>query len=109
MSRKIKNKVLYCLKKYPQSRNNDEVLYYCILWDFYHDAYIEYEPGKWAIKTDALYSLPSASSVRRARQYIQNTENLFLPTDKSILKKRKQTQKYVQENIMKGIDVYDKM
>jgi len=90
MRRDLKRKVLYCLEKYPETRNSDIKLTVAI-WSEYHRQHIfKDERGEWCIKIRSLEELPTQDDVKRWRAKIQNNPNkpMFVPTDKIIAKFR---------------------
>jgi len=82
----IRDYVIKCLKEFPETRNDDKLLYIKTLEAM---GLIEVVENKVAlIDMNKLYQLPSFESIRRRRQEIQNDEKLFLPYDPLILVKR---------------------
>jgi hypothetical protein len=86
--KKIKEKVLFVLNKYPFTRNDDAQLTFQIIQEYYpEEMYQDEETKKWYISTNAL-KLIREDNVKRCRCVVQNVEKLFLPTDPKIRKKR---------------------
>jgi len=84
--RTVKERVEYILRKYPEARNSDFYLIVLYIRKFEKklSKYIKYIPYEVIRGYDGLFE-----SIRRARQYIQNTEGKYLPTDPEVLKKRR--------------------
>jgi len=80
----VKDRVMYILSKYPETRNND--LY---LWLIYVRTF-EPELSKYIkfIPYDVLKKAVSFETIRRVRQKIQNEMGMYLPTDPQVLRKR---------------------
>ena len=90
MNRGLKQKVLYCLEKYPMTRNSDIQLTVAI-WLEYHRQYVfQDERGEWCIKVKNLDKLPTQDDVKRWRAKIQNDPKhpKFVPTDSFIARMR---------------------
>lgn len=85
--KRLKDKILYCLEKYPESRNSDTKLTNAIWVEFYSEHLFK-ENGQWAVKLTEIYELPKHGDVKRVRAIIQNKEKMFLPTDLEIRKQR---------------------
>lgn len=86
----LKKKVLFCLEKYPETRNCDRTLCLQIIKEFYSYAIIKGQSGKEEyIPLKYYYSIPTHESVKRIRAKIQNKEFRFLPTDIKVVKKRR--------------------
>jgi len=83
---KLKDKVLFCLNKYPSTRNSDIYLIQKIFEDFYNISITD----PWfmvinAIRTD---KAPCFEIIRRCRQVIQRS-GLFKSTDKTRTQRKK--------------------
>jgi len=87
--KKLEQKIIYCLEKYPETRNSDTKLTNAIWLEFYKDKLFSTADGNAAIKLIDLYNLPTQDDVKRIRAKIQNEKHLFLPTSIEIRKKRK--------------------
>ena len=88
--KKLKEKVIYCLEKYPETRNSDTKLTSAVWLEFYKQFLFTAPDGTCAaIKLLDLYKIPHQDSVKRIRATIQNKENKFLPSDPEVRKKRK--------------------
>jgi len=82
---KVKDKVKYILEKYPEARNDDRYLWLMYVREFEPELskYIRYIPY------NVLKNTISFETLRRTRQKIQNEEGLYLPTDPSVIKRRR--------------------
>jgi hypothetical protein len=80
--RLVKTQVDWVLEHFPSSRNSDFILSLIYYRNFYGlpFPYVEYE---------AIKELPQLESIRRVRQKIQNEEKRWLPTDETVLRRRK--------------------
>jgi len=88
----VKERVEYLLKKYPETRNDDRYLILLYLRYFTPlSKYINYVPY------EVLKQCPSFESIRRVRQYIQNTLGLYPPTKPTAVKRRR------VEKAMRGV------
>jgi hypothetical protein len=90
--KKTKDKVAQILEKYPATKGDDRLL------QFYF--YKEFEPDKVKLsfkKFKMLMLMTSPETIRRVRQKL-NEEGKFLPTDKTILKRRRR-ESIVRQNI----------
>ena len=84
--KKVKERVRYILEKHPSARGNDMIL----LWRYYR----EFEPDKIKLtfkKFQDMMRATSMETIRRSRQKIQESGEL-LPTDKTVLKRRRREQ-----------------
>ena len=84
----LKEKVEYCLKKYPTTRNDDVALTIDVWWE-YHREYLKKIDGEYYVKCKDLKNLPREDNVKRVRAIIQNKEHKYLPTSLEVAKKRK--------------------
>lgn len=85
---KLKNKVLYCLEHFEQTRNSDIELTIKI-WETFHKQDLKQDAlGNKVIYITKLFELPREDNIKRIRAKIQNEENKFLPTSPEIRKKR---------------------
>jgi len=84
--RRLKDKVLFILDKYPPTRNCDAQLTFQIIQEYMPDEMFE-DNGKWFISTLALKKIRE-DNVKRVRCIIQNKEKRFLPTEEVVRKKR---------------------
>lgn len=106
----IRERVLDALQKFPETRNDDRLLYLKVLEDMgiikrfssipefrlwvdtlhhaHHDFYPTMTSG-WFLMEDRMKDMPSFESIRRRRQEIQNDEHQFIPTDPDVLAKRR--------------------
>jgi len=93
--REVRNKVADILREHPEARNSD--LYLTILYLRKHTElgkYIKYIPYDVIKKYDGLLE-----SIRRSRQYIQNTLGLYPPTDPEVIRKRRLKEKRIKKTI----------
>ena len=78
--RKLKDKVEYVLRKYPETRNDDIEATIAVWQEFYN-------VGD-AIPLEQLKDLPRESAIVRIRASIQNVEGKYYPTNLAIARKR---------------------
>lgn len=83
----LKDKILYILEKYPETRDDDALLTFTIIREYYPDE-VKLIEDKWFISTKALRIIRE-DNVKRLRATIQNEEHRFLPTKSDVVKKRK--------------------
>ena len=83
--KKLKDKVEYCLKNYPETRNSDITLTIKI-WRVFHSDKL-FNEGK-CIYIDNLFELPREDNIKRIRAKIQNDDGEYLPTVWEIAKRR---------------------
>lgn len=83
----LKDKVIYCLKNYPHTRNDDVSLTLTIWWKFYNNS-IEKIGESYYVKCIDLKQLPREDNVKRIRAKLQNEKNIYLPTDENVRKQR---------------------
>jgi len=95
----VKDRVEYILKRYPNARNSDFYLTILYIRRFIPELarYIGYIPYEVIRKYEGLFE-----SIRRSRQYIQNTLGLYPPTDPEVLEKRMKKEKAMRRVIAKG-------
>lgn len=97
----LKNKVIYCLENYPQTRNCDISLTLIIWWKF-HNSSLEFFNDDYYVRCKDLRWLPREDNVKRIRAKLQNDENKYLPTDEEVRKQRgiqeEQWRKYLGYN-----------
>ncbi|MEM4014492.1 hypothetical protein [Desulfurococcus sp.] len=92
----IKERVAWILEHYPNARNSDLYLIILYLRQFTElGKYIEYIPYELIKKYNDV-----TWTVRRMRQKIQE-EGLYLPTDPSVLKRRRRLAKVMRRAIKK--------
>lgn len=85
--KKLKDKVEYCLREHPETRNSDIRLTHQI-WATFHPRDLLRVNGQWMVSLKAMYELPREDNVKRVRAKFQNEENKYLPTDLDIALKR---------------------
>lgn len=84
----LKDKILHCLQKYPQTRDSDVLLTRAV-WHEYHFGSVWQHNGRTAVYTEDLMKLPREDHCKRIRAKIQNEEHKFLPTSETVRKTRK--------------------
>ena len=104
--RHLKEKIKYCLQKYPETRNSDVKLTNSIWVEYYNKYLIRDECGNLAVKLIDLYELPTQESVKRIRAKL-NEQGFYLPTSEEVLKQRRLLEKkyrleYSPSNPSKG-------
>ena len=92
----LKQKVMYCLQKYPETRNSDIKLTNSIWYEFHNNKIKRIDDKNYVALTD-LYDLPREDNVKRVRAKIQNEEGKYLPTEEEVLKQRKILEKRWRE------------
>ena len=106
----LTQQVNWILQNLEKTRDDDKALYYSVVWNFYKEAFIEYEPNQFAVKMSHIYQIPSFESVRRCRATIQNKEKLYLPLKPETIKKRMNHAKKISQSIvMHSQSIYDSM
>ena len=86
----IKEQVEYVLKKYPSSRELDELLWWLVLKIFYPDICKAFGEGakKGYIPREVLEKVPRFETVSRWRRKF-NEQGLYLPKNKEVLRRRR--------------------
>jgi len=84
----LKDKIIHCLNKYPDTRNSDIRLTNAVWYEYHNSKLIRLDNGELAVKLVDLYELPREDMIKRTRALL-NSEGLYLPTDEKILKQRK--------------------
>lgn len=84
----VKERVFWLLRRFPFARNNDLFLILMYIRFFVPEfsKYIRFIPTDELI---ALCKQVNLESIRRARQYIQNTLGYFPPTDPEVRRRRR--------------------
>lgn len=91
----VRDRVEYLLEKYPNARNSDLYLTILYLRKFTElGKYIKYIPYEIIKKYDGIFE-----SIRRARQYVQNTLGKYLPTDERVLRRRRKKERVLRRII----------
>lgn len=86
--KKLTGQIEKILEDYPKSRNCDKVLTLYVWWIYYpHLINNEVKPA--SVPLDNILALPSQDAVKRIRAKIQNVDEMFLPTDPEVAKRRK--------------------
>lgn len=89
----LREKVLYVLENFPDTRNDDAILTFHIIYTYLPDEMLN-EKGKWYISTNALKRVRE-DHVKRIRADIQNgnpRKNIpgrFLPSSEAIRRQRR--------------------
>lgn len=84
---KLKDKIIHCLKKYPEARNSDIRLTNSV-WIEFNYSKIKIIDGRPYIALADLYDVPTQESVKRVRAEL-NSNGLYLPTSEEVLKQRR--------------------
>lgn len=100
--KKVYDVVKEILARDERARNCDKYLTFRVVeWFLYNSENLN---GKVAalryciiMQLEDLKKLPAFETIKRVRARIQNTEDLYLPTDESVRKKRKQRQKEMRD------------
>lgn len=87
---KLIDKVEYCLKNFPETRNSDIQLTFKIIYQF-HNSHIKLIETKWWIDTEILKEIRE-DQVKRYRARF-NERGKYLPTIEEVLKQRKLLEK----------------
>ncbi|MCY8466589.1 hypothetical protein O0R52_21615 (plasmid) [Bacillus halotolerans] len=87
--KKTKDKVRFILQKYPEARNNDNLL--CSLYWREADGIEDLLAVQFAT---------SAEAIRRSRQLL-NSKGILLATDPKVLEKRKQKEREMRSGLSK--------
>ena len=96
--RSIKDKVVYILDTYENTRNSDKYLYAMFLWDF-HREHCVYIDEHLYIKWDVIFIAPNYESIIRIRQKLQE-KGMFLPTDDNVATKRRKKEINIRSTII---------
>jgi len=83
----LREKILYCLKRYEKCRNDDTYLTLKIIQSYFPDEML-FQNEKYWFSQWALTHIRE-DHVKRIRATIQNDEHRYLPTDPVARKKRK--------------------
>lgn len=82
----IRGRVLDALKRFPETRNDDRLLYWKVLEEM--GLAILHHPVGYVIKRDDIEKMPSFESIQRRRQEF-NEQGKFIPTDPEVLALRR--------------------
>jgi len=77
----VKDRVRFLLERFPLARNSDTYLF-ILYWKYFVNLITEYVPWKTMMKA------ATPSTIRTARQQVQNEEGLYPPTDPKVLRRR---------------------
>ncbi len=94
----LKQQIEHILKRKPQARNSDIALTICLWETYYTNLVMRGDRDKTFINLDSLYNLPSQDNIKRIRAKF-NSEGLYLPTDKRVIKQRKLNEADWHENM----------
>lgn len=100
MKRTLKQKVEYCLERFPETRDSDGILT-AKIWEIYNQEQIDlfkkyYDEGKYTLSqilAGFIVKVPQQPSVKRVRAHIQNVEKRFPAQAISVQAKRKLSNK----------------
>lgn len=84
----LKEKILFCLEKHPQTRNSDILLTRAVWHEFNNSKIFQHE-GRPAVYLEDMMDLPREDNIKRLRAVIQNVEHKFLPTSEEVCRQRK--------------------
>lgn len=89
----------YLLREYPNARNSDFYLIILYIRKFVPELakYIDYIPYEVIRKYDGIFE-----SIRRARQYIQNTLGKYPPTDPEVIRRRRIKEEVIRKAVGRG-------
>ena len=87
---KLQDKVEYCLKNFPETRNSDPMLTFKVIYEF-HNSHIKQFENNWWTTTEIQKEIRE-DHVKRLRAKF-NERGMYLPTDEKVLKQRKLLQK----------------
>ena len=95
MSKSLKEKVRFCLENYPDTRNDDRLLWASVVKNFYSDLIVD----DMFIPIWNVPNLPPQDNVKRYRAWFQNDpiKPMYLPTDERVLKLRQDKSKAQQD------------
>lgn len=94
----LKEKIIHCLEKFPNTRNDDAQLTFKVIHEYYPDEiFYDEKKERWFISTFALKQIRE-DHVKRIRAKL-NEEHLFLPTNPKVCKQRKIAEKYWREEL----------
>jgi len=85
---RLTDKIEKVLAQYEEARNCDMTLTY-LVWYEYHQDRLKYVDNEWYVKLSDLKELPREDHVKRHRARLQNEEGKYLPTDPTVIKKRR--------------------
>jgi len=91
----LKHKAIYCLSKYPETRNSDIKLTNAIWFEFHSNKIKRIDNRNYVALID-LYDLPREDNIKRVRAKL-NSEGKYLPTEKEVLKQRRLLEKQYRE------------
>lgn len=96
----VKERVEFLLRNYPNARNSDLYLTILYLRRFTElGKYLNYVPYEVIKKYEGVFE-----SVRRVRQYIQNTLGKYPPTDPEVIKRRRRKERAMRR-VMGGDEI----
>jgi len=83
---KLKDKIEYCLTKYPNTANSDVQLTFSVIHEF-HNSHIKQIDGKWWTSCEIQKEIRE-DHIKRIRAKF-NEEGKYLPTDPRVIKQRR--------------------
>ena len=92
----VRDRVERLLERYPGARNSDFYLIILYIRNYVPDLarYIGFIPYEVIRRYDGLFE-----SIRRARQFVQNTLGRYPPTDPNVLKRRRMKEQALRKTI----------
>ena len=90
----LRNRIIYVLNKYPETRNDDNVLVLRLLINL---GFAWRKENKIIIDLLNFQEFPSFESITRVRRELQNTEKLYLPNEKVKEQRQKTEVKYKEK------------
>lgn len=97
----LKNRILFLLKEFPKTRDNDVYLTLKFWLHYYKSRLDLTDPKNPKVSFKDIMDLPREEHIRRIRAIIQNEEHKFLPIDPQVRKQRKISERewsnYLQE------------
>lgn len=88
----LREKIIKCLEKYPDTSNSDIKLTSTVWYEFHNHKLSRDSDGDLTVKLKNLYDLPTQESVKRERAKL-NEKGLYLPTSPKVLKQRRLLEK----------------
>lgn len=86
----IEIRVKELLEQYPETRNNDNLLYVKYLEEYH---YVEFNKNTFV--NYEKYGLPSYKTIERNRRKIQNEQNYYKPSKEVETKRKEAEQEYI--------------
>ncbi len=95
----LRNRVIYVLRKYPETRNDDNVLVLRLLVNL---GYAWRRENKITIDLLKFQEFPAFESITRVRRELQNTERLYKPDQETQEKREKARVEFKQKYSIKN-------